>query len=180
MARTTFSGPIVAGKEETTTSKGSDGEIKLLNKTNGKLVSLKASTAVSADVTFTLPALDGTAGQAVVTNGAGVLSFGDIDPEDPVVTLPSAATIEVDYSTGSQFAVTLADNATFNITNFPTGGNLVITITQDGTGGRTGAFTSCIFPGGFPALSLAANDIDVVTVYNDGTSLLANIGKDYQ
>jgi len=180
MARTTFSGPIVAGKEETTTSKGSDGEIKLLNKTNGKLVSLKASTAAAADVTFTLPALDGTAGQAVVTNGAGVLSFGDIDPEDPVVTLPSAATIEVDYSTGSQFAVTLADNATFNITNFPTGGNLVITITQDGTGGRTGAFTSCIFPGGFPGLSLPAGDIDVVTVYNDGTSLLANIGKDYQ
>ena len=180
MARTTFSGPIVAGKEETTTSKGSDGEIKLLNKTNGKLVSLKASTATAADVNFILPAADGTSGQALVTNGAGVLSFGDIDPEDPVVTLPSAATIAVDYSTGSQFAVTLADNATFNITNFPTGGNLVITITQDGTGGRTGAFTSCIFPGGFPALSLAANDIDVVTVYNDGTSLLANIGKDYQ
>ena len=180
MARTTFSGPIVAGKEETTTSKGSDGEIKLLNKTNGKLVSLKASTATAANVDFTLPASDGTSGQALVTNGAGVLSFGDIDPEDPVVTLPSAATIAVDYSTGSQFAVTLADNATFNITNFPTGGNLVITITQDGTGGRTGAFTSCIFPGGFPALSLAANDIDVVTVYNDGTSLLANIGKDYQ
>jgi hypothetical protein len=180
MARTTFSGPIVAGKEETTTSKGSDGEIKLLNKTNGKLVSLKASTAAAADVTFTLPALDGTSGQALVTNGAGVLSFGDIDPDDPVVTLTSAAAIDVDYSTGSQFAVTLADNATFSFSNFPTGGNLVITITQDGTGGRTGTFTSCLFPGGFPSLSLAAGDIDVVTVYNDGTNLLANIGKDYQ
>ena len=180
MARTTFSGPIVAGKEETTTSKGSDGEIKLLNKTNGKLVSLKASTAAAADVTFTLPALDGTSGQALVTNGSGVLSFGDVDPDDPVVTLTSAAAIDVDYSTGSQFAVTLDTNATFSFSNFPTGGNLVITITQDGTGGRTGAFTSCLFPGGFPDLSLAAGDIDVVTVYNDGTNLLANIGKDYQ
>ena len=180
MARTTFTGPVIAGKEQTTTSQGTDGEFRLLNSTNGKLVSLKASTATAADVNFTLPALDGTAGQAIVTNGAGVLSFGDIDPDDPVVTLPSSANVTVDYLTGSQFSITLADNATFTFTNFPTGGNLVITITQDGTGGRTGAFSGCIFPGGFPALSLGAGDIDVVTVYNDGTNLLANIGKDYQ
>ena len=141
MARTTFTGPVIAGKEQTTTSQGTDGEFRLLNSTNGKLVSLKASTATAADVNFTLPALDGTAGQAIVTNGAGVLSFGDIDPDDPVVTLPSSANVTVDYSTGSQFSITLADNATFTFTNFPTGGNLVITITQDGTGGRTGAFS---------------------------------------
>lgn len=144
MARTTFTGPVIAGKEQTTTSQGTDGEFRLLNSTNGKLVSLKASTATAADVNFTLPALDGTAGQAIVTNGAGVLSFGDIDPDDPVVTLPSSANVTVDYSTGSQFSITLADNATFTFTNFPTGGNLVITITQDGTGGRTGAFSGCI------------------------------------
>lgn len=180
MARTTFSGPIVAGKEETTTSKGSDGEIKLLNKTNGKLVSLKASTATAADVDFTLPALDGTAGQALVTNGSGVLSFGDVDPANSVVPLTSAAAIDVDFATGSQFSVTLDTNATFSFSNFPTGTSLAITITQDGTGGRTGTFTGVKFPGGFPALSLGANDIDVVTIYNDGTSLLANIGKDYQ
>jgi len=134
MARTTFTGPVIAGKEQTTTSQGTDGEFRLLNSTNGKLVSLKASTATAADVNFTLPALDGTAGQAIVTNGAGVLSFGDIDPDYPVVTLPSSANVTVDYSTGSQFSIILADNATFTVTNFPTGGNLVITITQDGTG----------------------------------------------
>ena len=180
MARTTFSGPIVAGKEETTTSKGSDGEIKLLNKTNGKLVSLKASTATAANVDFTLPASDGTSGQALVTNGAGVLSFGDVDPTNAVVNLTSAAAIDVDFSTGSNFAVTLDTNATFSFSNFPAGASLALTITQDGTGGRTGTFTGVKFPGGFPALSLGANDIDVVTDYNDGTSLLANIGKDYQ
>ena len=131
MARTTFSGPIVAGKEETTTSKGSDGEIKLLNKTNGKLVSIKASTAAAADVTFTLPAADGTSGQAIVTNGAGVLSFGDVDPATAIVNLTSAAAIDVDFSTGSNFAVTLDTNATFSFSNFPAGASLAITITQD-------------------------------------------------
>ena len=78
MARTTFTGPVIAGKEQTTTSQGTDGEFRLLNSTNGKLVSLKASTATAADVSFTLPALDGTAGQAIVTNGSGVLSFGNV------------------------------------------------------------------------------------------------------
>ena len=180
MARTTFSGPIVAGKEETTTAKGSDGEIKLLNKTNGKLVSLKASTATAADVNFTLPAVDGTSGQAIVTNGAGVLSFGDVDPATAIVNLTSAAAIDVDFSQGTNFAVTLADNATFSFSNVPAGASLAITITQDALGGKTGTFTGVKFPGGFPALSLGGSDIDVVTVYNDGTSLLANIGKDYQ
>jgi len=38
-------------------------------------VALKAPASVSADLTFTLPATDGTAGQLLTTNGSGVLSF---------------------------------------------------------------------------------------------------------
>jgi hypothetical protein len=38
-------------------------------------VALKAPASVSADLTFTLPATDGASGQALVTNGSGVLSF---------------------------------------------------------------------------------------------------------
>jgi hypothetical protein len=38
-------------------------------------VALKAPASVSSDLTFTLPATDGTNGQALVTNGSGVLSF---------------------------------------------------------------------------------------------------------
>jgi len=41
-------------------------------------VALKAPASVSADLTFTLPATDGTNGQALVTNGSGVLSFTTI------------------------------------------------------------------------------------------------------
>jgi hypothetical protein len=41
-------------------------------------VALKAPASVSADLTFTLPATDGTAGQALTTNGSGVLSFSTI------------------------------------------------------------------------------------------------------
>ena len=38
-------------------------------------VALKAPASLSADVTFTLPSADGTSGQALITNGSGVLSF---------------------------------------------------------------------------------------------------------
>ena len=38
-------------------------------------VALKAPASVSADLTFTLPATDGTNGQLLTTNGSGVLSF---------------------------------------------------------------------------------------------------------
>jgi len=39
-------------------------------------VSLKASDTIASNVTFTLPAADGTNGQALITNGSGTLSFG--------------------------------------------------------------------------------------------------------
>ena len=41
-------------------------------------VALKAPASVSADLTFTLPSADGTAGQVLQTNGSGVLSFATV------------------------------------------------------------------------------------------------------
>jgi hypothetical protein len=41
-------------------------------------VALKAPASVSADLTFTLPATDGTSGQVLQTNGSGVLSFATV------------------------------------------------------------------------------------------------------
>jgi hypothetical protein len=38
-------------------------------------IGLKAPASISADLTYTLPATDGTAGQFLSTNGSGVLSF---------------------------------------------------------------------------------------------------------
>jgi hypothetical protein len=41
-------------------------------------IGLKAPASLSADLTFTLPSVDGTSGQALVTDGAGGLSFTTI------------------------------------------------------------------------------------------------------
>ena len=57
-----------------------DKEIRFREATaNGtNYVSLSAPASLSADLTFTLPATDGTSGQVLVTNGSGVLSFATI------------------------------------------------------------------------------------------------------
>ena len=41
----------------------------------GNFVALKAPLSISSDVTWTLPAADGTSGQVIKTNGSGTLSF---------------------------------------------------------------------------------------------------------
>jgi len=52
-------------------------ELRFEDSTGGQYVALKAGATVASNLTFTLPTADGTAGQAIVTNGSGTLSFAD-------------------------------------------------------------------------------------------------------
>jgi len=57
------------------------GEIRLRerkNQTGDNYVGIKAPQSVSTDLSWTLPATDGTLGQALVTDGAGVLSWSSV------------------------------------------------------------------------------------------------------
>jgi hypothetical protein len=96
--------------------------------------------------------------------------------------LTSSSTITVDCDLAPIHKVTLAVNTGFVITNLSSGQTVTIIIVQDGTGSRTATFgtdtsTAVKFAGGTPTLSTAANSIDVVTIYNDGTNFLGNIAK---
>jgi hypothetical protein len=82
---TTATGTVLTLSDSATTSTvnliiDNQKEIRFRETTaNGtNYVALKAPASVSADLTFTLPATDGTNGQALVTNGSGVLSFTTI------------------------------------------------------------------------------------------------------
>jgi hypothetical protein len=82
---TTATGTVLTLSDSATTSTvnliiDNDKEIRFREATaNGtNYVSLSAPASLSADLTFTLPATDGTNGQALVTNGSGVLSFTTI------------------------------------------------------------------------------------------------------
>ena len=56
------------------------GEVRLREKrSNGEhYVGLKAADSITANKTWTLPPVDGTLGQALVTDGAGVLSWSSV------------------------------------------------------------------------------------------------------
>jgi hypothetical protein len=101
-----------------------------------------------------------------------------------VNALTSSSTITVNCATARVHTVTLGTNTEFNITNLPTGGTCTIIITQDGTGSRTATFgtdgsAAVRFPSGSSVLSTGANDIDVVSIFNDGTNFLGNIARNY-
>ena len=82
---TTATGTVLTLSDSATTSTvnliiDNDKEIRFREATaNGtNYVSLSAPASLSADLTFTLPSADGTAGQVLQTNGSGVLSFATV------------------------------------------------------------------------------------------------------
>jgi hypothetical protein len=92
-------------------------------------VALKAPASVSADLTFTLPSTDGTSGQALVTNGSGVLSFANAGTSwQSVQTTGFTAVSGRGYpcnTTSSAFTVTLPST--------PSAGDEVIILDYAGT-----------------------------------------------
>mgnify|MGYP003648286103 CR=1 FL=1 len=165
----------IQGGTNVTTSTNSDGSITI-NSTAGSTgdITFTGSTISSpsnADIT-----LD-PSGTGVINNNATV-RFNTNYKED-ITALSSGTSIAVDCSLASVFSVTLAHNATFTFNNLATGQSASVIITQDGSGSRTGAYTSVLFPANQHTLSTGAADIDIVSVFNDGTSLLGNISKDY-
>lgn len=53
-----------------------NGEIRFEDSNSSNYVAIKAPDVVASNVTLTLPVDDGTSGQALITDGNGVLSFG--------------------------------------------------------------------------------------------------------
>ncbi len=57
---------------------GTGSKLDLYNNADSHKVRLQPDPALATDVTFTLPSADGTVGQAMVTNGSGVLSLKSV------------------------------------------------------------------------------------------------------
>ena len=51
-------------------------EVRFGDADNSHYVALRAGATVASNISFTLPTADGTSGQAILTDGAGTLSFG--------------------------------------------------------------------------------------------------------
>ncbi len=79
-------------------------------------IALQAPASVAADLTFTLPGVDGTAGQVIVTDGNGVLSFGSDQDNTSITDGDTSVTV----------------NGTTDTITFATGGSDIYVMNADG------------------------------------------------
>ena len=113
------------------------GDLRLQDTTGGQYVALQAPGTIATSYTLTLPVDDGTAGQALITDGSGVLSWSTAASGD--VYGPASATdnavARYDGTTGKiiqNSAVTIGDDgATVIAANSSSDG---LRITQTGAG----------------------------------------------
>ena len=95
-------------------------------------VALKAPASVSADLTFTLPATDGTNGQVLTTNGSGVLTF--ITPSAGIAWQSSVKTSGFTAVAGEgYFCNTTSAEFTVTLPATPTAGQQVAVVDYAGT-----------------------------------------------
>ena len=125
----------------------------------------------------------------LIANGTGqittksIINF-DNTYKEKVNTLTSSTSITVDCDVASIHKVTLAHAATFSLTNLSEGQSVTLIIKQDGTGSRTGAFTSTtggiLFPLNQRTLSTNAGFVDMVVVMFDGSQTLGTLARAFQ
>ena len=93
----------------------------------------------------------------------------------------SGAAANVDWTAGQKQAITLTDNCTLTFTDPPGGGNFILVLEQDATGGRTVVWPASVqWQGGVaPTLTNGANAIDVVSFYKRATTYLGVAGLNF-
>ncbi len=92
-----------------------------------------------------------------------------------------SGTLTINTGICNTFTMTLTGDITLNtsgFTNMIAGKSITLILTQDATGGRI-LSSNMKFAGGINTLSSAANAIDVMNIYYDGTNFLASLVKGY-
>jgi hypothetical protein len=175
---TTATGTVLTLSDSATTSTvnliiDNDKEIRFREATaNGtNYVSLSAPASLSANLTFTLPATDGTNGQVLTTNGSGVLSFAT--PASGVAWQSSVKTSGFTAVAGEgYFCNTTSSAFTVTLPASPTAGQQVAVVDYAGTF-DTNALTispnSNKIEGGTGTLILSGEREGVLLVYIDST-----------
>jgi len=151
-------------------------DVRFADSDSSNYVGLQAPATVASNLVWTLPAADGTANQALKTDGSGVLGWASFaalataqtftaQQRGAITALTDGATITPDFALANNFSVTLGGNRTLaNPTNLTAGASGAIYISQDGTGSRTLAFGSYWdFSGGTaPTLTTTASAVDLL------------------
>ena len=166
------------------------GDLRFADADSSNYVAFQAPATVAANVIWTLPNSDGSASQALSTNGSATLSWATYAAlataqtftaaqRGTISALTDGATITADFAVANNFSVTLGGNRTLaNPSNQTAGQSGCIWITQDGTGSRTLAYGSqWDFTGGTaPTLSTTAAAVDcLVYAVQSSTKITATL-----
>jgi hypothetical protein len=94
--------------------------------------------------------------------------------------LGTSGTLTPDVADGNVQTVTLSGNITVNaLASVANGDSLTLIIRQPASGGPHTLSSTMKFAGGTKTLSTAANAIDVLTIFYDGTDYLASLGTNF-
>jgi len=104
-----------------------------LTHSNGNKVKLTTPDTLAANKTFKLPGADGTANQALVTNGSGALSFASV-PSVAGITMLDQWYLSTTQSASGNAAITLDTDFIRVSGNVPTAGHIGTGMTK-GSGG---------------------------------------------
>lgn len=134
-----------------------------------------SGTTLSRD-TVRISKIGGTVGTSKLNLTSAAIVFiapGKEDVQEVVQTLTDGATISWDMLNSRMATVTLAGNRTVAAPTNMLPGSALLFVRQDATGSRTLTWNSVFkWPGGVaPALSTAANAVDVFSFVLDGTNL---------
>ena len=135
---------------------------------------INGMSSVQAAPTNILFVVGGSTTMSMTSNGLELKGFTE------TVTTPAFnATFAPDVSLSTIVKFTATSNFTFNgFTNPVAGQSATIIITQDATGSRL--MTSTMkFNGGVKTLSTAANSVDIISVFYDGTTYYASLTIGY-
>jgi hypothetical protein len=135
---------------------------------------INGMSSVQAAPTNILFVVGGSTTMSMTSNGLELKGFTE------TVTTPAFnATFAPDVSLSTIVKFTATSNFTFNgFTNPVAGQSATIIITQDATGSRL--MTSTMkFNGGIKTLSTAANSVDIISVFYDGTTYYASLTIGY-
>jgi hypothetical protein len=115
-------------------------------------VAFQSPATVASNVTWTLPATDGTSNQALVTNGSGALSWATASAS------PGGSSTELQYNNAGAFG---------GISGVTSDGTRITASTTIGVGGATPSTSGSGIS--FPATASASSDANTLDDYEEGT-----------
>jgi hypothetical protein len=128
------------------------GDLRFADSDSSNYIAFQAPATVATNVTFTLPAADGTSGQAIQTDGSGTLSFATI------AASPGGSTTQVQFNNAGSFG---------GISGVTTDGTRMTASTTIGVGGATPSTSGSGIS--FPATQSASSDANTMDDYEEGS-----------